>query len=64
MNDLKYAKKIRNVSIRLSEPDYVSLSNIAKKYDVSISTFLRCWICSVIDFEEELTLMEKNVNKL
>lgn len=64
MNDIKYAKKNRNVSIRLSEPDYESLLNIAKKYGVSVSTFLRCWICSVIDFEEELTQIEKDENIL
>lgn len=62
MNDIKYAKKNRTVSIRLSEPDYESLNNISKKYDMSVSTFLRCWICSVIDFEEELTEIEKNDN--
>lgn len=62
MNDIKYAKKNRTISIRLSEPDYDSLVKIAEKYGISTSTFLRCWICSVIDFEEELTEIEKNEN--
>ncbi len=58
---LKYSKKVKTVSIRLSEPDYKSLLNIAEKYGISTSTLLRCWIGSFIDFEEHQMQNNENI---